>query len=174
MLSSTLLPYTTLCRSVVGSSESAVGECCAGCRSEAALEGQTGKRGGTAKTKSVRRLPVPASGITCCGSRGAPAEGPAPASVQALALGDVARGAARLALHGGGGLALALLGRLLVVLALAGFGQHAGLLAGALEAAQGKLERLVFADFDAWHRNLCGFGGPARGENGNGGGRERR
>src|SRR3546814_3387592 len=75
---------------------------------------------------------------------------PAPASVQALALGDVARGAARLALHGGGGLALALLGRLLVVLALAGFGQHAGLLAGALEAAQGKLERLVFADFDAW------------------------
>src|SRR3546814_8820070 len=33
---------------------------------------------------------------------------------------------------------------------------------GALEAAQGKLERLVFADFDAWHRNLCGFGGPAR------------
>src|SRR3546814_4952201 len=55
----------------------------------------------------------------------------------------VARGAARLALHGGGGLALALLGRLLVVLALAGFGQHAGLLAGALEAAQGKLERLV-------------------------------
>src|SRR3546814_7884373 len=57
---------------------------------------------------------------------------------------------------------LALLGRLLVVLALAGFGQHAGLLAGALEAAQGKLERLVFADFDAWHRNLCGFGGPAR------------
>src|SRR3546814_18448034 len=42
------------------------------------------------------------------------------------------------------------------------FGQHAGLLAGALEAAQGKLERLVFADFDAWHRNLCGFGGPAR------------
>src|SRR3546814_6073138 len=24
------------------------------------------------------------------------------------------------------------------------------------------LERLVFPDFDAWHRNLCGFGGPAR------------
>src|SRR3546814_5081973 len=58
---------------------------------------------------------------------------PAPASVQALALGDVARGAARLALHGGGGLALALLGRLLVVLALAGFGQHAGLLARSEE-----------------------------------------
>src|SRR3546814_17799112 len=69
------------------------------------------------KTKSRRRLRVPASWISCCGARGAPAQGPAPASVQALALGDVARGAARLALHGGGGLALALLGRLLVVLA---------------------------------------------------------
>src|SRR3546814_4571674 len=65
--------------------------------------------------KSRRRLRVPASWISCCGARGAPAEGPAPASVQALALGDVARGAARLTLHGGGGLALALLGRLLVV-----------------------------------------------------------
>src|SRR5690348_10080468 len=70
-------------------------------------------------------------------------------SVQTLALGDVARDAAGLALHRGGGLALALLGRLLVELALAGFGQDAGLLAGALEAAQGKLERLVLADFDA-------------------------
>src|SRR5690606_20563973 len=92
---------------------------------------------------------------------GAPAEGSAPASVQALALGDVARGAARLALDGGGGLALALLGRLLVVLALAGLGEDAGLLAGALEAAQGKLERLVFANFDAGHRNLCGLEAPA-------------
>src|SRR5690606_9557483 len=55
-------------------------------------------------------------------------------SVQALALGDVARSTARLALHCGSGLALALLGRLLVELALAGLGQHAGLLAGALEA----------------------------------------
>src|SRR5690606_3920058 len=117
--------------------------------------------GAGAKTKSRRRLRVPASWKSCCGARGAPAEGPAPASVQALALGDVARRAARLALHGGGGLALALLGRLLVVLALAGFGQHAGLLAGALEAAQGKLERLVFADFDAGHRNLCGLEAPA-------------
>src|SRR5690606_1649033 len=75
-------------------------------------------------------------------------------SVQALALGDVARHTARLALHRGGGLALALLGRLLVELALAGLGEDAGLLAGALEATQGKLERLVFADFDARHRNL--------------------
>src|SRR5690606_23261796 len=72
-------------------------------------------------------------------------------SVQALALGDVARAAAQLALHRGGGLALALLGRLLVELALAGFGQDAGLFAGALEATQRKLKRLVFADFDAGH-----------------------
>src|SRR5690606_25544476 len=85
--------------------------------------------------------------------RGAP-RGRGSRSVQALALGDVARDPARLALHGSRGLALALLGRLLVVLALAGLGEHAGLLAGALEATQGKLERLVFADFDAWHRNL--------------------
>ena len=72
-------------------------------------------------------------------------------SVQALALGHVARGAAGLALHRGGGLALALLRRLLVELALAGLGEDAGLFAGALEAAEGKLERLVFADFDAGH-----------------------
>src|SRR4249919_4217863 len=77
---------------------------------------------------------------------------PAPAgSIQALALGDVARGATGLALHRGGGLALAFLRGLLVELALAGLGEDAGLLAGALEAAQGKLERLVFADFDARH-----------------------
>src|SRR5690606_19399526 len=83
-------------------------------------------------------------------------------SVQALALGDVARHAACLALHRGGRLALALLGRLLVELALAGLGQHASLLAGALEATQGKLERLVFADFDAGHRDLwlSGKSGP--------------
>src|SRR5690606_23914108 len=124
------------------------------------LQGNAGQPG-AAKTKSRRRLRVPASWISCCGARGAPAEESAPASVEALALGDVARGAARLALHGGGGLALALLGRLFVVLALAGFGQHASLLAGALEAAQGKLERLVFADFDAGHRNLCGLEAPA-------------
>src|SRR5690606_532618 len=72
-------------------------------------------------------------------------------SVQALALGDVARHATQLALHRGSSLALALLGRLLVVLALAGFGQDTGLLAGALEATQRKLEGLVLADFDAGH-----------------------
>src|SRR5690606_17505355 len=88
--------------------------------------------------------------------RGAP-RGRGSRSVQALALGDVAGGAARLALHGSRGLALALLGRLLVVLALAGFGQDTGLLAGALEAAQGHLARLVFADFDAGH-GISGIG----------------
>src|SRR5690606_25264134 len=82
--------------------------------------------------------------------------GRAARSVHPLALGDVARGAAGLALHRGGGLALALLGRLLVELALAGLGEHAGLLAGALEATEGKLERLVFADFDAGHLVVSG------------------
>src|SRR5690606_40998005 len=80
---------------------------------------------------------------------GRPARGPR--SVQALALGHVARGATGLALHRGSGLALALLGRLLVILALAGFGEDAGLLAGALEATERKLEGLVLADFDAGH-----------------------
>src|SRR5690606_21835241 len=97
-------------------------------------------------TKSRRRSRVPAS--RCELDRGARRRRQA-GSVHPLALGDVARGATRLALHRRGGLALALLGRLLVKLALAGLGQHAGLFAGALEAAQGKLERLAFADFDA-------------------------
>ncbi len=48
-------------------------------------------------------------------------------------------------------LALAFLGRLFVELALAHFGQDTGLFTGALEAAQGKLERFVLANFDAWH-----------------------
>src|SRR5690606_29591445 len=62
-------------------------------------------------------------------------------SVQALALGHVAGDATQMTLHRGGALALALLRRLFVELALAHFGQDAGLLAGALEAAQGKLGR---------------------------------
>src|SRR5690606_27346440 len=72
-------------------------------------------------------------------------------SVQALSLGDVTRGTTQLALHGSSGLALAFLGRLFVELALAGFGQHAGLFASALEAAESKLEGLVLADFYAGH-----------------------
>src|SRR5690606_39884767 len=92
-------------------------------------------------------------------------------SVQALALGDVARHAPQLTLHRSGGLALALLGRLLVELALAGLGEDAGLLASALEAAEGKLEGLVFADFDAGHlgsrlRVLPGRQGEAAYDNG--------
>src|SRR5690606_27825198 len=68
-------------------------------------------------------------------------------SVHPLALGDVARHAAQVALDGRGHLALALGSRLLVVLALAGFGQDTGLFTGALEAAQRVLERLVLANF---------------------------
>src|SRR5690606_1578753 len=83
--------------------------------------------------------------------RPGPPSGSRVRSVQALTLGDVARGTAQLALHGSCGLALAFLGRLFVELALAGLGQHAGLFAGALEAAERKLERFVLADFDAGH-----------------------
>src|SRR5690606_8282964 len=72
-------------------------------------------------------------------------------SVQALALGHVAGDATQMTLHRGGALALALLRRLFVELALAHFGQDAGLLAGALPAAQGQLERLAVANFDAGH-----------------------
>ncbi|EFF43320.1 hypothetical protein XAUB_25800 [Xanthomonas citri pv. aurantifolii str. ICPB 11122] len=72
-------------------------------------------------------------------------------SVQALTLGDVARGTTQLTLHGSGSLTLTLLGRLFIELALAGFGQHAGLFAGALETAERKFEGLVLADFNAGH-----------------------
>src|SRR5690606_24475562 len=103
-----------------------------------------------ANAKSRPRI----AGRLRCSVHHAPARGRngvSAGSVQALALGDVARHATQLALHRGSGLALALLGRLLVVLALAGFGQDTGLLAGALEATQRKLEGLVLADFGAGH-----------------------
>jgi hypothetical protein len=87
-----------------------------------------------------------------------PATHPVPApdgaggeSVEALALGHVARHATQVTLDRGRRLALALLGRLLVELALAGLGQHAGLFAGALEATERELEWLVFADFYVGH-----------------------
>src|SRR6188768_3306217 len=76
---------------------------------------------------------------------------PARGSIQPLALGHIAGHAAQMALHRGGGLALALLRRLLVELALARFGQDSGLLAGAFEAAQSELERLVLANFNVGH-----------------------
>src|SRR5690606_15972418 len=103
-----------------------------------------------ANAKSRPRLGVPAS-VPCTPCARERTQGVSAGSVQALALGDVARHATQLALHRGSSLALALLGRLLVVLALAGFGQDTGLLAGALEATQRKLEGLVLADFDAGH-----------------------
>src|SRR5690554_6492917 len=106
---------------------------------------KAGKRGGARDyvnfrhTKSRRRRARPASRT----ARGD--------SVEALALGHIARDAAQVTLHRCGGLALAFLGRLLIELALAGFGQDTDLFAGALVATQGKLKWLVFADFDAGH-----------------------
>src|ERR1700748_1881039 len=55
------------------------------------------------------------------------------------------------ALDGRGLLALAFGGRLLVELARAQFGQQTQLFDGALEAAQGHVERLVFLDTDGRH-----------------------
>src|SRR5581483_4658401 len=55
------------------------------------------------------------------------------------------------ALHRRGELALALRGRLLVVLARAQLGQKTGLLHRALEAAHRHFERLVFLDADSRH-----------------------
>jgi hypothetical protein len=51
-------------------------------------------------------------------------------------------------LYGGGGGALANRRRLFVVLAATHFRQYAGLLAGALEAAQGDVKGLVFLDLE--------------------------
>src|SRR5690606_17313168 len=66
-------------------------------------------------------------------------------------------------------LALALGGGLLVVLARAELGDHAGLLDGALEAAQGHVERFVF--LDSYSRHLHSHSQnrrfyPARGRSG--------
>ena len=62
---------------------------------------------------------------------------------------------ARLPLHvsfdGGGSLAFSLLGRLLVILTPTQFGEHARLLAGALEAPQGGIEVFTFSYTNAWH-----------------------
>jgi hypothetical protein len=55
------------------------------------------------------------------------------------------------ALHGGRLLALALGRRLFVELAGAQLGQQADLLDGALEAAQGDIERFVLFDADRGH-----------------------
>jgi len=80
----------------------------------AELQGRKGvRKTRKAGTRPASRIAVTASGWAEC-----------VVSIQALALGDVARAAASLALHGGGGLALTLLGRLLVELALAGLGKR--------------------------------------------------
>ena len=64
-----------------------------------------------------------------------------------------------MALHRRGELALALGGRLLVVLAGAQLGEKAGLLHRALEAAHGHFERLVFLDSNSRHPALGLVGG---------------
>lgn len=56
-----------------------------------------------------------------------------------------------MALDRGSQLALALGGGFLVELAGAQFGQQTGFFDGALEAADGDLERFVFLDADARH-----------------------
>src|SRR5688572_4279292 len=63
-----------------------------------------------------------------------------------------------MALDRGGQLALALGGRLLVVLARAELGQQTGFLHRALEAPQRGLERLVFLDPDSRHVASDEFG----------------
>src|SRR5690606_10889893 len=123
------------------------------CLSVVMWAGNEGNEGNKGMGKSERPATLARAGLSGMQRRW---PGRAARSVHPLALGDVARGAAGLALHRGRGLALALLGRLLVELALAGLGEHAGLLAGALEATEGKLERLVFADFDAGHLVVSG------------------
>jgi len=74
-------------------------------------------------------------------------------SVQAGLARHVTRQAAQMALDGSSALALALLGRLLIELALARFSEHAGLFAGTLETTQCDLERLVLANFYVGHGN---------------------
>jgi len=59
-----------------------------------------------------------------------------------------------MAFHGSGLLALALLGRLFVELAATQLGQDAGLLTGALEAAQCGVKNLVFLYSNAGHKSL--------------------
>ncbi len=99
----------------------------------------------TLKTSSPRRQ----AGRACFGTgrrgRAAPV-----ASVQLLGQLHAAN-ALEVPLHGGGLLALALGGRLFVELAGAQLGQQTDLLDGALEAAQGDIERLVLFDADRGH-----------------------
>mgnify|MGYP001825694909 CR=1 FL=1 len=70
--------------------------------------------------------------------------------VEAGAAGVFARDFLGVAFNSGRLLAFAFLGRFFVELAAADFGQDTRLFAGALEAAQGDFERLVFAYFYLW------------------------
>ncbi len=78
-------------------------------------------------------------------------------SIETVAAGGVPGDALRMALHGGGLLALAFLSGLFVVLAATKFSQNAGFLTGALEAAQCGVKVLVFADANAGHELSSGL-----------------
>jgi len=52
-------------------------------------------------------------------------------------------------------LALAYLGWFLIGFATVYFSQRPGLLAGALESAQGQVKRFIISDFDIWHIGFC-------------------
>jgi len=73
--------------------------------------------------------------------------------VEAFALGFVAGRALQVAFDGGGLLTLALLRRLLVILAAAQLCQDTGLLAGALEAAQRGVKILILFYTNTGHTN---------------------
>ena len=89
--------------------------------------------------------------MTCAAAAGATAAGAAAATPQAAVTALLfALHALEVALDRCGPLALANLRRLFEMFAAAHFGDHAGLLAAALEAAQGDFERLVFLDSYAW------------------------
>jgi hypothetical protein len=72
-------------------------------------------------------------------------------SVEANALAVFPGKLLEVTLHRGGRGALADGGGLLIVLALAHFGENAGFLTGALETAQGDVKRLVILDLDVGH-----------------------
>ena len=71
--------------------------------------------------------------------------------VQAYALAIFPGKLLQVALYSSGRSALAYSSGLLIVLALANLSQNACFLAGALEATQGNIKRLVFLDLDMGH-----------------------
>ena len=71
--------------------------------------------------------------------------------VQAYALAVFPGELLQVTLHGGGAGTLAYCSGLLIVLALANFGENACFLTGALEATQGNVKRLVFFNLDMRH-----------------------